>query len=277
MVTISEACSAEKAQSPNVELIPALGSIYPHLALVAIQIIALNVAVSPGQRKLFALAIAGIAVAAQLNRFSQDVATANMFALAWPHYLSTLEQMLFSGPKGPAGDLWRLDRPVQEALSFSTFSLQKIKWAILLLLNLRGIDWTHQTQNIPKRGPRYASRARFLLVQCIELFGVFLMADLVSQLSIRLNFTAPNGSVGTLNSKCITLRDPNPCWSFLKVLVYGSGPYYFINFQYIVCSIIAVGLGFSQPKVSDRHLSDISTINGISTRIGRRYLANWPK
>lgn len=250
MVTISEACTAEEARTPNTELRDATGRIHPHLALILAQIIAFNVPNFSGRRRLFALAIACLAVAAQLNRFSQDVATANMFALAWPHYLSTLEKIVFAGPKGPEGDLWRLDRPAQEALRFKPFSLRKIKWAVILLLNLRGVDWSHQIATIPKLGWRYHSRGRFLLAQTIELLGVILMADLIAQTTIRLNFTSIDGSVGRLNSKCITLRDPDLTWSFLKTLVYGSGPYYFINMQYIICSIVAVAVGISQPKVS---------------------------
>lgn len=257
-----DSCALEEATTPNVELQDADGSIWPHIALILIQIVAFNVPNFAGRRQVFGLAIAGLAVTAQLNRFSQDTATANMFALAWPHYLSTLEKILFAGPKGPEGDLWRLDRPTGEAVSFSPFSYEKIKWALVLLLNLRGVDWSFQVRKIPKMGSRYSSRTRFIVAQMVELLGVLFMADLMSNALSRLVFTHPGHPAGTLNSKCLTLRDPDPSWRFLKTLVYGAGPYYFINMQYITCSIVAVAVGFSQPKV--RHFEESHVGNALT-------------
>lgn len=248
----SESCTLEEATTPNLKLRDATGSIWPHIALILVQIVAYNVPNFAGRRLVFGLAIVGLAITAQLNLFTQDIATANLFALAWPHYLSTLEKVVFAGDKGPEGDLWRLDKRAQEALSFAPFSYEKLKWAVVLLLNLRGVDWSFQIPKIPRKGSRYSSRARFLVAQSVELVGVLFMADLVSHAMIRLNFSRAGYPPGTLNSKCLTLRDPDPFWSFLKTLVYGSGPYYFINMQYITCSIVAVALGISQPKVSRR-------------------------
>jgi len=251
MPYFSSPCTEPEAKIPNFELSEATGSIYPHIALLLLQVIAFNFPNFRGHRIVFGLGIVGLAITSQLNRFTNDLTTANFFALAWPHYLSTLEKLLFSGPQGPEGDLWRLDKPLREALKFRPFGFQKLKWALLLLLNLRGIDWSFQIpeSNIPKLGWRYRSHYRFLLAQILELIGTILMADLVAQTTVRIVFTPPTGNIGAINSKCITLRDPDLLWSFLKTLVYGCGPYYFINMQYILCSIVAVGLGLSSPKV----------------------------
>ena len=245
----SNGCTEQEAKTPNRQLSDTSGTVWPHIAVLISQIIALNVPNFHGRRTFFAFVIAGLAILAQFNRFTNDLGTANLFALAWPHYLSTIEKLLFSGPGGPEQALWRLDKHPKEAQQFVPFGLEKLKWSIMLLLNLRGVDWSFQIKNIPVLGSRYRSRPIFLFAQTIEFMATVTMADLVAQATIKIIFTPPTGLVGSLNSKCITLRDSDLSWSFVKALIYGSGPYFFINMQYVFCSIIAVGLGLSAPKV----------------------------
>jgi len=244
----SSSCTIEEAQSPNIELREPNGSVYPHIALIIAQLIALNLPNWAGRRFVCVIAIVSLVILAQASRFTNDVAIANFAALSWPHYISTLEKLIFSGPQGPEAAFWRSDRNFGEALSFVPFSSAKIKWAITLLINLRGVDWNFEiTKNIPRKGWRYTKRSRFLFLQVIEFILIALMADLVAQTSVRAFFTPPSGWKA-LNSKCITLRDSDLGWSFFKTLIFGLGPYYFINMQYLFCSIIAVALGVSKPK-----------------------------
>ena len=245
---------------PNSDLAEATGSVYPHLLLLLLQVLALSSPIFPSRRALFATVLASMAVLAHMNRFTNNPIHANFAALAWPHYLATIEKVLFCNPPGPETDLWRIDSTRQEALSFAGFGYRKIRWAVVLLFNLRGIRWNWEVKNVPKsQVAGKVSRGRFLLWQIVNLIGFVFMADLVAQLSIRLFFTSHDGRVGTVNSKYIDIRDPSWLRSFVNTLVFGAGPYYFINMQYIAVSIIFVALGISKPEVcfvSERKVGD---------------------
>ncbi|KAK2874944.1 hypothetical protein FQN49_001918 [Arthroderma sp. PD_2] len=256
----------------NKDLHPANGSIIPHLLLIAAQILLLaGPRLLPGRRALAAMTILTLAVVAQCNRFTNNPGLANLFALAWPHWLSALEKIVFASPGGPEADLWRVDRVAREAVAWPTLGWRKIKWAVTLLLNLRGIRWSYQVKNVPPvPGLDRMSRGRFLLWRLVELVLVVLMADLVSQMGLRFFYTDAAGVVGALDSKYLSIRDHRLGWSFLKALTFGLGPYYFINMQYLVVSIVAVATGISRPSVSinfqnkrDRIVKNETNQNGI--------------
>ncbi|KAE8163403.1 pyridoxal phosphate-dependent transferase [Aspergillus tamarii] len=231
----------------NWDLYPTNGSITPHLLLVCAQILFLSGPQFHGRRILAMTTILSLATIAQYNRFTNNPGVANLFALAWPHWLSAIEKIVFASPGGPEADLWRVDRVPHEAMTWPVFGWRKIKWAITLLLNLRGIRWSFQAKNIP-RMPERMTRARFLRWRLGELIWVLLMADLVSQMTLRFFFTDAVGAVGNVDSKYITIRDARWGWSFLKALTFGLGPYFFINMQYLVVSILAVAAGISRPE-----------------------------
>ena len=189
-----------------------------------------------------------LAVQAQIKpHFTNNVGLAQPFTIAWSYYFSTLEKFLFSGEQGPEGDFWRIDRPVGEALSFRGFSFAKWKWASMMMLNQRGIRWNHQVKNVPEMSKR--EKSTFLLWQAWEFMKCLLVADLLFQLSTRLFFTSPDGQVGMLNSKYLTLRHPDWRWSFVKAFVFGATPYFMVSMQYAQMSFLAVLLGFSKPEV----------------------------
>ncbi|EAW11042.1 wax synthase family protein [Aspergillus clavatus NRRL 1] len=239
----------EPASPSNKDLHPANGSILPHLLLIAAQILILGGPRRlPGRRFITVSSILTLAVISQCNRFTNDPALANIFALAWPHWLSALEKVVFASPEGPEADLWRIDKP-KEPLAWSALSWHKIKWAAALLLNLRGIRWSFQVKNVPQvPGLDRMTRVRFLLWRLSELVVVVLMADLVSQMAVRFFYTdRVTGEAGALDSKYIDLRDNRWAWSFVKALTFGLGPYFFINMQYLTVSILAVVTGISQP------------------------------
>ncbi|EFE29743.1 aminotransferase GliI [Trichophyton benhamiae CBS 112371] len=241
---------------------PANGSIIPHLLLLAAQLLILaGPRQLPGRRIVAATVILTLAVVAQCNRFTNNPGLANLFALAWPHWLSALEKTVFASPGGPENDLWRIDRATREAIAWPALGWRKIKWAVTILLNLRGIRWSYQVKNVPPvAGLDRMSRVRFLIWRLTEFALVILMADLVSQMGRRLFFSNAAGVVGTLDSKYITVSDHRLGWSFLKALTFGLGPYYFINMQYLVVSIVAVALGISRPSLTSQ--KSLSTITG---------------
>ncbi|GMG23940.1 unnamed protein product [Aspergillus oryzae var. brunneus] len=201
-----------------------------------------------GRRTLAATTILSLAAIAQYNRFTNNPGVANLFALAWPHWLSAVEKIVFASPGGPEADLWRVDRVPREAMSWPVFGWRKVKWAVTLLLNLRGIRWSFQVKNVPKM-PERMTRGQFLRWRLGELVWVLLMTDLVSQMMLRFFFTDAAGAVGNLDSKYITIRDARWGWSLLKALTFGLGPYFFINMQYLVVSILAVAMGISRPEL----------------------------
>lgn len=146
----------------------------------------------------------------------------------------------------PEGSLWHVDKPAREALSYPALGPQKLRWALVIMFNLRGVRWNFEVKNVPKVKP--FSRRSFLVSQTLNLVYYVLMADLVVQLGIRLFYTAPNGQVGSLDSKYLTLRHAEWRWSFVRALVFGATPYYICCMQYTMFSIPAVALGLRKPE-----------------------------
>lgn len=230
--------------APNKELHTPTGSIIPHILLWVVQLVALASPPFRGRQAFFATAIILLAIISQTNpHFTNDIALAQPFTIGWSVYLSTLEKIILSAHPGPEASLWHIDKPAREALGYHGFGLQKLRWALVLMFNMRGIRWNFEVKNVPKTEKR--SRGAFLLAQMLNLAYYLFMADLVVQLGIRIFYTAPDGQVGALNSKYLTLRHPDWRWSFAKALVFGATPYYICCMQYTTFSIPAVLLDVS--------------------------------
>ena len=131
---------------------------------------------------------------------------------------------------------------------YGAFGYQKLRWAVALMFNMRGIRWNHEVKNVRK--PTQRSITTFLFTQLLALVYYGLIADLIVQLGIRWFYTTDDGLVGILNSKYLTLRHPDWRWSFAKAFVFGATPYYICCMQYTIFSIPAVLLGLSKPEVS---------------------------
>ncbi|MCJ1401071.1 hypothetical protein MMC11_004283 [Xylographa trunciseda] len=247
---------------PNLELREPTGSITPHLLLWTVLVLALVAPRFTGRRALSAFSILSLLVFAEINpHFTNDVGTAQPFSIEWVNSLSTLEKILFAGPLGPEGSFWRIDRPAGEALSYPGFGLEKLKWALILLTNMRGIRWNYQVKNIPYQ--EKMSKWTFLRTMTINFLYYVLMADLFANLGIRFFYTAPNGQVGEMNSKYLTLGHPDWGWSFVKAFVFGAFPYYMLSMQYTMFSIFAVLFGLSKPEDWPPHfgrLTDVTTV-----------------
>ena len=235
--------------SANLQLHTPTGSIIPHVLLWAIQPLALASPPFRGRRILSVMTIIALAVSSQVHpHFTNDIALAQPFTISWSVYLATLEKILFAADTGPEASFWHIDKPAREAINYAAFSYQKLRWAIALMFNMRGIRWSHEVKNIQKAST--SSRSRFLVTQVMAFLYYGLAADLVVQLGIRWFYTAPDGQVGDLNSKYLTLRHSDWRWSFAKAYIFGATPYFICCMQYTLFSILAVLLGLSKPEVS---------------------------
>ena len=238
---------------PNLTLREPDSSIIPHISLFLIQIIALVLPPFPGRRGIFGGLIVALAVQAHLHpHFTNDVGIAQPFTIGWSYYMATLAKLIFSGDQGPEAHYWRVDRPAKEALNYAALSWKKFKWALILVFNQRGIRWNHQVKNVPPLNA--TSKLGFLARQLYEFVKCILVADVLFQLSIRLFFTSPDGLIGMMNSKYLTIRHPDWRWSFAKAFVFGAMPYFMLSMQYAQLSFLAVLLGFSKPEVWCTHL-----------------------
>ncbi|PGH15363.1 hypothetical protein AJ80_05547 [Polytolypa hystricis UAMH7299] len=223
------------------------GSIVPHILLFILQMGALSAPVFPGRKVIFSTAIIGLAVAASLNPFTTDPRLAQFFSLAWPHYLSVLEKIIFAPHPGPEVTLWRIDRPAHEALDFMPFGVRKFVWAFVIWFNLRGIRWNFQVKNIPKGPSHRQGRWSFVVGRAIVFVRLLLIADLLCQLAVQNFYTASNGTVGTVNSRYLTTRHPNLLCRVYRTATVGMIPYTFMNLQYVGGAVFWVMLGISKP------------------------------
>lgn len=246
--------STPRERISEIEMREPKGSILPHILLLVVQVVALSGPPFRGRRSLVSGAIIGLSVACHTNQFTTNLGLANLFALAWPHYLLTLSHFVFASPGGPEADLWRNDRPAREALALSAFSIVKVRWSFATLVNLRGIRWSYEVAHLPRRvkSEETEGRMRFLLLQMIDLSWLILMGDLVGRLGVRLFFTDPMTGLLYADSKYLSIRGKDAPSSLARAFVFGAGPYFFINMQYVGCSIVGVVLGLSQPQVSCR-------------------------
>ena len=236
---------------PNTILREPTGSVAPHLILMTLQLLAMASSPFPLRRAIVFIAtlILGITYMSHPH-FTNNFALAQPFSMAWSTYLTNLEKL--AATAGPEASFWRVDKPAREAVTYSSFGLQKLRWSVVLVFNMRGIRWNYQVKKVPAASGRLitCSRLHFLGWQVVSLVYYIVMADLVSQLGIYFFYTAPGCRVGAVNSKYLTISSPYWSLSFIKALVFGATPYYIVQLQYTALSILFVSLGLNKPKVS---------------------------
>ena len=238
----------EKSMLSQQNLMQPEASIAPHLLLYFVQIICLVLPPFRGRREVFGILIVALAIQVHLNpHFTNDISLAQPFSIGWSYYMATLAKLISSGDEGPEAHYWRVDRPEREALTFAVLSWKKLVWALMLVFNQRGVRWNHQVKNVL---PVHAkSKPAFLVRQICEFVKCVLIADLLFQLAIRLFFTSPDGQVGMVDSKYLSIRHSDIRWSFAKAAVFGATPYFMLSMQYAQLSFVAVLFGFSKPEV----------------------------
>ncbi|KAI0508608.1 hypothetical protein F5B22DRAFT_394064 [Xylaria bambusicola] len=228
------------------------GSPWPHYSLIALQFCLLA---GPPFRYRRAVAIIGtIALMTQCwlhPNFSSDFDVAQPFSLTWSIYLTTLEKLvLIPSTATTEMSFWRSDMPAREATAYASFGVRKIRWALVLMFNMRGVRWNYEVKNVPKMPDALIqSRARFLLHRTIAAVYYLLMADLAGQTALQVFYTNEVTLLrGDVDSKLLTIRDERSVvWSFVRALTFAVQPYYIIQVQYSVSSIIAVITGMSRP------------------------------
>jgi hypothetical protein len=178
---------------------------------------------------------------------SDNSAEMQPYALLWPIWLGTIEKCITAGSQSTEKHYWRTNRSTQEAISMTPFAPLKLGWALGLLFNWRLIGWNHQARNVPL--PRSGGKRRFFLSQTIKFVKLLFVTDLVLQLSIRLFWTAEDGS-SYADSKNLSIAGGGWVGSLVKVAVFGAGPYFFMHMQYVAISVVAVLTGLSEPDVS---------------------------
>lgn len=233
--------------TPNTTFREPESSIAPHIALYVVQIIALASPPFRQRRAVFNILILGLGSYALTHpHFTNDMATAQPFNIGWSFWLATLAKLNFSDP--PEASYWRVDKPAREATTYTAFGWKKLVWAFNLMLNTRAIRWNHQVKNVPQVPKQ--TRSRFLVSQALKFVKNMLIADFLFQVGLRIFWTTPDGRVGEMNSKYMTMRHDDWRWSFAKCLVFGATPYFMMSMQYAQFAFLAVLFGLSQPGVS---------------------------
>ena len=273
---------------PNTIYNEPTGYILPHILLCAAQFFALLCPPFRGRNALFSATIFLLVIWSHFNaHFTNDPSAAQPFALLWPNYMGVVEKLLFSGPGGPESAYWRIDRPPREAMEYAAFSWKKLRWAAVLVTNLRGVRWNWEVKNVSKLQPKHRhpqNRQRFLIDKLCLTAYYFLAADIVNQLWIHIFYTPRGGYPGMLDSKYLTLRDEDWRWRIAKSWLWGQLPYLFINFQYAIGSVVFVGLGISAPEDWPPIFGPLSAATSVRNfwgvfwqQIGRRVFSIYPQ
>ena len=104
----------------------------------------------------------------------------------------------------------------------------------------------------------WASRSRFILLHCVELFYCLVVGDAVSQLWYHFFMGRTD-----LDSKYMTLRNRNAVWSLIGTFTFGLLPAYMIQLQYVLFAIIWVGIGWSKPEDWPPYFHYISEVTTV--------------
>lgn len=274
---------------------PPSGTTLPHVLIALCLPLSLASPPFPHRGPLLSLTILSlVAWTLRSPRFTDDPDVGQPAALLWAFWISVLEK-LFCGTRGAAGGtkddgrgkkgedpktrttlgpesvFWRRDQPAREAEGLAAWGPSKLAWATGLAVNLRGVGWSHEVKGVPALTARERhSRWAFVSSRALWVAYVLFMGDLVNHAWMQLYYVARRedgtyGAVGEVDSKFLTIRDPDWRWRLIKTLFWGPLPYYFINFQYYALSVVGVALGVSKPEVSPTpsfaHPSSISVIN----------------
>lgn len=192
----------------------------PHLLLVFFQLFFLSAPPFSGRKQIAIGTLLVPAVWAQLSPWTHNSGPANFAALAWPHWLATIEKFLNYAPN-PEAYLWPIDTNAGVAHIFGLRMAQA---------EMGDVSDPQCTRNpVQLRGNKCASPAfyfeaevRHFSLPCLAVCGAELaycipMGDLVAQLGIRLFFTP-----GPIDSMDLTIRHTNWRMSFLEAVVFGS-------------------------------------------------------
>ena len=226
----------------DIPMLKPTGSISLHILLVLLQVMALVAPRFQGRQAIFGTALVSLFLISRIKpHFSNDLGKVQPFVLNWAAWLSVLTKTITTGAAGPEAHFWRIDRPAREAMGMQAFSPTKIRWAIAMLLNMRGIRWNYEVKNL--QHSQAELKSVFLLKQLRYLLYLLFMGDMASEIWRHFMFSPG------IDPKYLTVRSPSLVYRFAWTWLCGLLPYYLIQIQYVVCAIISVLIGLSVPEV----------------------------
>lgn len=277
---------------------PATGSSLPHVLLLISLPIAFASPPFAGRNIFFSSVIIALAVSAQFDpHFTNNLGVGQPFSQLWSVWFAALEKLFTASRTPHVGGkpvigleslFWRNKRGQREAENLAAFGPAKLLWSLTLLCNLRGANWNYEVKNVPQLpASERRSRLHFLASRARKTLYTFFMADVVNQAWMQLFYVANTGSgytnIGAVNSRYLTIRDPDWIWRLVKTVAWGPLPYYTISFQYNLMSLVAVATTLSDPEVC-LVLSKVNVHNLLSKlhtnfhpRTGHHYLARCRK
>ena len=229
--------------------LPVSASHSPHFLLPLVQILALALPPFENRALIFVPFIAGLAYASATNLAPYSNELRAVFISQWPWYLGTIADLLFAQPER---QYWRLDRPKREAESMS-FGWEKLKWAVALWANPRGINWSYQIRGL-RDGPAPNTKWRFLLHQLRWYLLCYLAVDVTMVYTSR-HFYPPGVDTSTLTVRADT---------WLRSLYNSFHILFQVNFQlqyqYYVASMVTVLFDIAKPEVCRSHFPSTTLV-----------------
>ena len=210
------------------------GSLLPHFFLPFAQILALSLPPFTGRSEIFVPSIAALAFLSYTNLVTEDHTCRLAMLNQWWIFLATVEKLLFSNVEE---DYYRKDRAKAEALSMS-LGVEKIKWALSLLTNPRGIGWNFEVKGVPA-ADKPLSRRKFLRYQLSNYIKYFVITDLIHVYAVR------QMHVSGVEPSLLTIRSNTWSGSLLNAVFAGLKIYFPLQLAYTAGSIVTVLLNLS--------------------------------
>lgn len=136
----------------------------------------------------------------------------------------------------PLHELYPIDPATKIKLPPPKTSFQYFNWAIGLLANPRAVSWSHEVPNLRRSS---LSRWDFVKSQCFGCFKLYLLADAI-HLYIKLNPCFDPLGPGVLGHGW--------GWGIWNTMMVFAFWYSWMALMHTATSVLAVALGFSEPK-----------------------------
>ncbi|KAJ7088163.1 membrane bound O-acyl transferase family-domain-containing protein [Mycena epipterygia] len=133
--------------------------------------------------------------------------------------------------------------------------VQRVKWALTLFFNVRGVGWTHQPRALPPPVPPNTPRTKFIARQLSRFCVVLLLFDLVN-LHARWNpaFRLRTGMAAA-----------GLVWRVVGTVAWAVGAAAGLSLAHYAASIVCVALGVSRPQDWPPLFGDWADVASIRT------------
>jgi hypothetical protein len=218
--------------------------ILPHILLPISMITPLALPAFQFRGIIFTATILSLAYWSIKSPFPSDSQMRYAVAQSWFFYIPTISKVLIpyehlnkdSGFRKDAEHAYWHRAHINEAATM-TFGWKKIKWALALWINPRGVGWNYQDKSVVRMPPQTkTSKGVFLRQRVADVLLYYMITDVVIYYLASFGFPEALEEMGWMDKIKIA--------AVSAVMIRGNW-----QFQWSIASLVGVGCGLSEPEV----------------------------